>query len=230
MESMTSAARERGAAWAGAPTELAITRTAMLLRSQGDMERDDGVIPREYIGKADLSWLQTPSCSVTSSVWGTECWASAYLDCGRGVGLDPRLTFAGVSRPMPRMIFGDLIGDVIRTLWAHKLRTFLTMFGIAWGVVSIVLMVGAGEGLRVGQAKVAETLGKDVMIVFHGRTSLQAGGARAGRVVHWEDQDVPVVVSESPDCQYAVPELEQETVRTHSNYNNAAFLVTGSFP
>jgi len=131
---------------------------------------------------------------------------------------------------MPRMIFGDLIGDVIRTLWAHKLRTFLTMFGIAWGVVSIVLMVGAGEGLRVGQAKVAETLGKDVMIVFHGRTSLQAGGMRAGRAVHWEDQDVPVVVSESPDCQYAIPELEQETVRAHSNYNNAAFLVTGSFP
>ncbi|HXY07105.1 MAG TPA: ABC transporter permease [Terriglobales bacterium] len=135
-----------------------------------------------------------------------------------------------MRRPIEGMIFEDLIGDVLRTLWAHKLRTFLTMFGIAWGVVSIVLMVGAGEGLRVGQAKVAETLGKDVMIVFHGRTSLQAGGARAGRLVHWEDQDVPVVAAESPDCQYAIPELEQETVRIHSNYNNAAFLVTGSFP
>ncbi len=141
-----------------------------------------------------------------------------------------RLTFAPEPRPIEGMILKDLIGDVFRTLWVHKLRTFLTMFGIAWGIVSIVLMVGAGEGLRVGQAKVAETLGKDVMIVFHGRTSLQAGGTRAGRVVHWEDQDVAVVVSESPDCQYAIPELEQETVRTHSNYNNAALLVTGSFP
>ncbi len=141
-----------------------------------------------------------------------------------------RLTFAPEPRPIEGMILKDLIGDVFRTLWAHKLRTFLTMFGIAWGIVSIVLMVGAGEGLRVGQAKVAETLGKDVMIVFHGRTSLQAGGTRAGRIVHWEDQDVAVVVSESPDCQYAIPELEQETVRTHSNYNNAALLVTGSFP
>jgi putative ABC transport system permease protein len=46
------------------------------------------------------------------------------------------------------MILRDLIGDVLRTLWAHKLRTFLTMFGIAWGIVSIVLMVAAGEGLR----------------------------------------------------------------------------------
>jgi putative ABC transport system permease protein len=128
------------------------------------------------------------------------------------------------------MVLSDLIGDVFRTLWAHKLRTFLTMFGIAWGIVSIVLMVAAGEGLRVGQAKVSETLGKDVMIVFHGRTSLQAGGTRAGRVVHWVDPDVPAVQSSSPDCEYMIPELEQEDVQIHSNYNNAAFLVTGSWP
>jgi putative ABC transport system permease protein len=73
-------------------------------------------------------------------------------------------------------------------------------------------------------------LGKDVMIVFHGRTSLQAGGTHAGRVVHWEYEDVAAVQDESPDCEYAIPELEQDTVLTHSNFNNAAFTVTGSFP
>ena len=98
------------------------------------------------------------------------------------------------------MVLRDLIGDVLRTLWAHKLRTFLTMFGIAWGIVSIVLMVAAGEGLRVGQAKVAKTLGKDVMIVFHGRTSMQVGGARAGRLVHWEDNDIPYLQTAATDC------------------------------
>lgn len=128
------------------------------------------------------------------------------------------------------MVLRDLIGDVFRTLWAHKLRTFLTMFGIAWGIVSIVLMVAAGEGLRKGQEEQSRNLGKDIMIVFHGRTSLQAGGTRAGRIVHWEDADVQAVQSEAPDCQYAIPELEQQDVRTHSNYNNAAFLVTGSYP
>jgi putative ABC transport system permease protein len=124
----------------------------------------------------------------------------------------------------------DLITDVLRTLWAHKLRAFLTMFGIAWGIVSIVLMVAAGEGLREGQEQQAKTLGKDVMIVFHGRTSLQAGGMHAGRLVHWEDQDVPVVQAEALDCEYAIPELEQNTVLTHSNFNNASFTVTGSYP
>src|SRR6266478_5737281 len=128
------------------------------------------------------------------------------------------------------MVLRDLIPDVFRTLWSHKLRTFLTMFGIAWGIVSIVLMVAAGEGLRKGQEEQTRNLGKDIMIVFHGRTSLQAGGTRAGRVVHWEDADVQAVQAEGPDCQYALPELEQNDVRIHSNYNNAAFLVTGSYP
>ena len=128
------------------------------------------------------------------------------------------------------MTLKDLFRDVARTLWAHKLRAFLTMFGIAWGIVSIVLMVAAGEGLEKGQEEQAKNLGKDVMIVFHGRTSLQAGGTHAGRVVHWEDEDLPVVQAETPDCQYAIPELEQDTVRAHSNFNNAAFTVTGSHP
>src|ERR1700688_533938 len=128
------------------------------------------------------------------------------------------------------MTLADLFRDVLRTLWAHKLRAFLTMFGIAWGIVSIVLMVAAGEGLRKGQEEQTRNLGKDVMIVFHGRTSLQAGGTHAGRLVHWEDEDVPVVQAETPDCQYAIPELEQDTVRAHSNFNNAAFTVTGSYP
>ena len=128
------------------------------------------------------------------------------------------------------MVLRDLIGDVLRTLWSHKLRTFLTMFGIAWGIVSIVLMVAAGEGLRKGQAEQARNLGKDILIVFHGRTSMQAGGARAGRALHWEDADVVAVQAEAADCEYAIPELEQNDVRAHSNYNNAAFTVTGSHP
>src|ERR1700687_5078176 len=110
------------------------------------------------------------------------------------------------------MVLTDLIRDVLRTLWAHKLRTFLTMFGIAWGIVPIVLMVEAGEGLRKGQEDQARNLGKDILIVFHGRTSMQAGGTRAGRVVHWEDADVVAVQAEAPDCEYSIPELEQNDV------------------
>ena len=128
------------------------------------------------------------------------------------------------------MVFRDLLVDVYRTLVAHKRRTALTMFGIAWGIVSIVLMVAAGEGLRVGQAKVASQFGKDIMIVFAGRTSLQAGGLRAGRRVRWEDTDVPVLQSEAADCKYILPELGRDDVRITSPFNSASLLVTGSLP
>src|ERR1700735_3202330 len=102
------------------------------------------------------------------------------------------------------MTLRDLFTDVLRTLWSHKLRAFLTMFGIAWGIVSIVLMVAAGEGLRKGQEDQAKNLGKDVMIVFHGRTSMPAGGIHAGPLVHWVDADLPAVQADTPDCQYAI--------------------------
>src|SRR5579864_5439256 len=128
------------------------------------------------------------------------------------------------------MVLRDLFVDVLRTIWAHKLRTLLTMFGIAWGIVSIVLMVAAGEGLRVGQAKVSETLGKDIMIVFAGRTSTQVGGEREGRKIRWRDTDIAAAQAESPDCGYILPELGQDNVKIHSAYNNAALLVTGSYP
>jgi putative ABC transport system permease protein len=127
------------------------------------------------------------------------------------------------------MTFGELLRDTFRTLWAHKLRTFLTMFGIAWGIISITLMVAAGEGLRVGQRKAAEGLGKDLMICFAGRTSLQAGGVRAGRPIEFESTDHLSIQPQAPSCQEVLPELGT-SVSVRSSYNNGTLIVTGSLP
>ena len=127
------------------------------------------------------------------------------------------------------MSFRDLLADTLATLWAHKRRTFLTMFGIAWGIVSITLMVGAGTGLGVGIRRNAETFGKDVMIVFAGRTSMQAGGTRAGRQVRWEENDYLAVQREAPACKYVMPELGNE-VQTRSLYNSGGITAAGALP
>ena len=127
------------------------------------------------------------------------------------------------------MVFSDLLRDTLRTLFAHKLRTLLTMFGIAWGIVSITLMVAAGEGLRVGQAKVASAFSKDVMIVFSGRTSLQAGGLRAGRRVQWTATDHEKIGPQAPSCAYVMPEIGQGAP-VRSAYNSASLTITGSLP
>src|ERR1700737_1908956 len=127
------------------------------------------------------------------------------------------------------MSFRDLLKDTLATLWAHKRRTLLTMFGIAWGIISITVMVAAGEGLGVGIQRNQETFGKDVMIVFSGRTSMQAGGARAGRVVHWNEDDYIQVANESPACKYVMPELGNE-VKAHSAFNSGTIGTVGSLP
>jgi putative ABC transport system permease protein len=127
------------------------------------------------------------------------------------------------------MTFRDLLRDTIATLLAHKRRTLLTMFGIAWGIISITLMVAAGEGLGRGIQKQQEHFGKDVMIIFAGRTSMQAGGVRSGRIVHWMEDDYKQVAQEAPACKYVMPELDND-LKVHSAFNSGDINTTGSLP
>src|SRR6516225_5023352 len=69
----------------------------------------------------------------------------------------------------------DIFGQIFRNLWAHKLRSFLTMFGIAWGVGSLLLLVGVGEGFRTGNRKQLETFGKNIIFFFGGRAPAVEG-------------------------------------------------------
>src|SRR5437899_8605789 len=47
----------------------------------------------------------------------------------------------------------DVFRQTVQTLWSHKLRSFLTMFGITWGVLSLLLLGSVGEGFRIGQRR-----------------------------------------------------------------------------
>ena len=127
------------------------------------------------------------------------------------------------------MTFRDLLRDTLATLWQHKRRTLLTMFGIAWGIIAVTVMVAAGEGLGRGIQKQQENFGKDVMIVFAGRTSMQAGGTRSGRVVHWMEDDYKEVAKEAPACKYVMPELGNN-VKVHSTFNSGDIDTVGSLP
>lgn len=127
------------------------------------------------------------------------------------------------------MSFQDLLRDTLATLWAHKRRTLLTMFGIAWGIISITIMVAAGEGLGVGIQKNQESFGKDVMIVFAGRTSMQAGGMRSGRIIRWTEEDYLQVAKEATACKYVMPELGNN-VQVRSLFNSGDLQAVGALP
>src|SRR5947199_9781455 len=84
----------------------------------------------------------------------------------------------------------ELFRQTLANLTANKLRSFLTMFGITWGIISIVILSATGEGFQRGNQKVMRELGKNIIIVRNGRTSMQAGGERAGRIIRLDINEV----------------------------------------
>ena len=115
-------------------------------------------------------------------------------------------------------------------LRANKLRSVLTMFGILWGMVSVVVLSATGEGFRRGNDKVLRELGKNIAIVWGGRTSMQAGGERAGREIRLTLEDARAIATESAMVAVVSPEIERGAVAVKSPYNAASARVTGIEP
>src|SRR5215213_2265798 len=124
----------------------------------------------------------------------------------------------------------EILVQVISNLRANKLRSFLTMFGILWGVISVVVLSATGEGFRRGNQHVLEELGRNVAIVWGGRTSTQAGGERAGRRILLTIDDVRALQRESSMIRVVSPEIQRGGVSAKSSYNAAALTVHGIEP
>src|SRR5258708_20010461 len=75
----------------------------------------------------------------------------------------------------------DVFTQIFGPLWAHKLRSFLTMFGIAWGVGSLLLLVGLGEGFRSGNQRGLSEYGENIMMLFPGRAPAVQGSTYSAR-------------------------------------------------
>jgi len=117
----------------------------------------------------------------------------------------------------------------LQNLRANKLRSFLTMFGILWGMVSVVVLSAMGEGFQMGNEKVLKELGKNIGIVWGGRTGLQAGGERAGRVIRLNIEDARAFEAESAMVAVVSPELQKGAV-IKSAYNSASSSINGIEP
>ena len=120
----------------------------------------------------------------------------------------------------------ELLGHVISSLLQNKLRSFLTMAGIAWGIASIVLIVAMGDGFKDGQRDRMRQLGENIVLVFGGQTEKQAGGRRAGRRIQLDYDDVRDIRTECFKVRVVVGEL-QNGVRTVSQYNSGTFGALG---
>jgi putative ABC transport system permease protein len=124
----------------------------------------------------------------------------------------------------------EAVAQSIQNLRANKLRSLLTMFGILWGMISVVVLSATGEGFRRGNDKVLRELGKNIGIVWGGRTSMQAGGERAGREIRLTLDDARAIAAESSMIAVVSPEIERGAVKVKSAYNAATARITGIEP
>lgn len=127
------------------------------------------------------------------------------------------------------MTLSEILRQAVATFRAHKMRTFLTMFGLVWGIASVILLVGLGRGFVVDQKKHMESLGKDLVIVWGGRTSSQVGGRAAGREIHLNVDDARLIRDECYLVKNVSPELRR-TIPEVSQFNSANWGVVGMWP
>lgn len=126
--------------------------------------------------------------------------------------------------------FVDSFGQVLAAMWAHKLRSFLTMFGIAWGVGSLLLLIGLGEGFRAGTEKnLASFLGEDYMQIYNGRVPAISSSQRSSRQYYLNYQDF-VDIRNSPYVRDATPVIYRGDLRLVSEYGSSNGYVDGSEP
>jgi putative ABC transport system permease protein len=123
----------------------------------------------------------------------------------------------------------EILRQTLESFRAHKMRVFLTMFGIVWGIASVILLVGLGRGFSVDSKKRMQTLGKDLVIVWGGRTSSQVGGLAAGREVSLTIEDARLVRDECYQVKNVSPELRR-SVPEVSQFNSANRGVVGMWP
>ena len=121
----------------------------------------------------------------------------------------------------------DILSQTLRTLWAHKLRSFLTMFGIAWGVGSLLLLIGLGEGFRSGNRKQLETIGEDVIFMFGGRSPAVEGSFTSMRPFFLTYDDFLAVKAEAKHLRSISPVLIRGDMRAASDFNNTNGQVLG---
>jgi putative ABC transport system permease protein len=124
----------------------------------------------------------------------------------------------------------DTFGQTLRTLWAHKLRSLLTMFGIAWGVGSLLLLVGVGEGFRNGNRKQLETFGKNIIFFFGGRAPAVEGSFSSMKWFNLTYDDYLAIKSESKLAVNISPLIARDDIRAVSDYTSTNGQVSGVPP
>ncbi len=126
-------------------------------------------------------------------------------------------------------MFQDLFQEAYGAMRHNRRRTALTMLGMAWGIATVVMLLAYGDGFGQACANIFANFGTKLVIVVPGRTSMQAGGKKAGMLVRFTQDDVETLTSNLPQITQITPEVSKQA---SIQFDTRVFTwaVTGNYP
>src|ERR1700735_695535 len=109
-------------------------------------------------------------------------------------------------------MLGDLGSQAFNALKHNRRRSMLTMLGMAWGIATVVLLLAYGSGFENALMIAFRTFGGNLVGIFPGRTSLQAGGSKAGTQVRLTRDDLDYLRAEVPMLTRISPEVDKQSL------------------
>jgi len=123
----------------------------------------------------------------------------------------------------------DLLQEAYGAMRHNRRRTALTMLGMAWGIATVVMLLAYGDGFGQACANIFANFGTKLMILVPGRTSMQAGGQKAGAQVRFTLDDVDTLTTNLPQITHITPEVDKQC-NVQFDTRTFTFDVTGDYP
>jgi putative ABC transport system permease protein len=140
-----------------------------------------------------------------------------------------RARFLAGFRTTFRGVFRDLLREAYGAMRHNRRRTALTMLGMAWGIATVVMLLAYGDGFGRACANIFANFGTKLVIVVPGRTSMQAGGQKAGIPIRFTQDDIETLTTNLPQISHITPEASKQASIQYDT-RVFTFAVTGNNP
>ena len=123
----------------------------------------------------------------------------------------------------------DLLQESYNAMRHNRRRTALTMLGMAWGIATVVMLLAYGDGFGIAVANIFRNFGTKLMIVVPGRSSMQAGGQKAGAETRLTLDDIDLLTTNIPQIVHITPSCEEDAAVQYDT-RSYTISVNGEYP
>ena len=120
--------------------------------------------------------------------------------------------------------------EIFATISANRLRTFLTAFSVAWGIFILIILLGAGQGLRNGTQKQFESDAVNSIWINGGTTSIAYAGFQPGREIELNNEDYNNTHLKSPENKITAASVGEGNKTIVYKNKNGSFFTRSCMP